>query len=73
MNIDFDEAVEQLRGLRDMCVGLSVSELVEEHDQHIFGLIGDTLDNVIPAINEKYAKCLIRLREIGVSGRDLKK
>lgn len=48
MKLTYEEAVELLRGLMHVCLESSVSEFVEDDEQHVYNLIASTLRAIIP-------------------------
>ena len=51
--LDIEDALEQLRGIKEMCMGLSASELVQE-ERPIYNLIAANLCSIIPALEKGF-------------------
>ena len=49
--LDIEDALEQLRGIRELCMGLSTSDLVQE-ERHVYNLIAMNLVSIIPALEK---------------------
>ena len=51
--LDIEEAIEQLRGIKEMCMGLSSSDLAQE-ERHVYNLIAENLCSIIPALEKGF-------------------
>ena len=49
----FEEAIMQLRGIKEICAGLSTSELVQD-EQPVYDLISYNLEQIIPALVNEF-------------------
>lgn len=53
MKLTYEEAVELLRGLMHICLESSASDLVEEDEKHVYGLLARVLMTVVPVFEEQ--------------------
>ena len=51
--LDIEDALEQLRGIRELCMGLSSSQLAQE-ERHVYNLIAENLCSIIPALEKGF-------------------
>ena len=51
-NMDIEDVILRLKGIREMCIGLASSEIVQE-ERPVYNLIAENIAEIIPVLEEK--------------------